>query len=545
MEVREHVLPSSNQFISDYIENNLHIQSYFHYSPFDYSSYQERLNELNTYEFPRKGLADYLLDFNKGYQADSKTIQNIERLLDPSSTVVIGGQQAGILTGPIYTINKIITIIQQAREMEEHLNKPVLPVFWIAGEDHDFSEINHLYAEAKGQIKKVPLSQKWPIKQSISDGFIDIEACADWIEEIFFHFGETAFTKDVLKQIKYCLNESETYIDFFARLVLLLFKDTGLILIDSGSKELRKLETPYFQSMITHNVAIDLALNRQQELKKANGGYPKMIETEPGTAHLFYHVKGERILLGHKVRDGVSYFEGKGKECSFSETELLHLTEETPEHFSNNVVTRPLMQELLFPTLSFVAGPGEVSYWAELKGAFEVMGRKMPPVFPRLMATIINRSVKREIEELGLSTEEVLQVGVSHKRQSFLDELKDHSIANEIQKMKEALRTHYTFLEQSSLKIHDSMSQIVSKNELIIHGQLDFLEKEFYKQTKRKNEIILQKYNQIQNLLKPNDQPQERMLNIFYFVNLHGLDFVNQMLEQTSSSEFTHKVIYI
>jgi bacillithiol biosynthesis cysteine-adding enzyme BshC len=526
------------------MESILHIPTYFHYSPFDLNSYHERLNEISSYDFPREALHKHLLAYNEAYEAGHKTIHNIERLLDPSSTVVIGGQQAGILTGPIYTINKIITIIQQAREMEERLSRPVLPVFWIAGEDHDFDEVNHIYVEAKGQVKKVSLSQKWPKKQSVSDGFLDKKACNDWVEEVFFHFGETSFTNGVMEKVKSCLEQSKTYVDFFARLVLLLFKDTGLVLIDSGSKELREIETSFFEKIITRNTELDLALKQQQRIKK-NEGYTNLIETESNAAHLFYHDNGERILLERMIKEGSLFFEGKGKECFFSERELLRLVRESPGCFSNNVVTRPLMQEFLFPTLSFVAGPGEISYWAELKEVFEVFQRKMPPVYPRLMSTIISRSIEREIQELGLRTSEVLQFGVSKNMTSFLEGLKDCFIEDEIQKMKAELRVHYELLEDSALKIHDSLVQIVKKNESIIHGQLEYLEKEFYKQNERNNEIVIRKYIQIQNLVKPNDHPQERMLNVFYFINQHGFDIVNKMLEQTSSSEFTHKVIYI
>lgn len=544
MEIREHNVPAANKFISDYLDKSLPLPSFFHYSPFEISSFIERAKELEQYSFPRTEVMNYLLNYNSSLGADEVTLQNIKRLENPSSLVVVGGQQAGILTGPVYTVNKIITIIQQARQLEEQLNRPVLPVFWIAGEDHDFGEVNHIFAENNESLKKVPLPQKWRTKKSLSDGEMDKAACIEWVEEVFFYFGETHFTKDIIQMVKTCLHKSSTYVDFFARLIFLLFKESGLILMDSASKELRMIETPYFETIVKNNVNIDNALHKQQQKKHAEG-FANLIETDEKTAHLFYHINGDRVLLEYKLENGLIFFEGKGRECRFSETELLDMIKYEPYSFSNNVVTRPLMQELLLPTLSFIAGPGEISYWAELKGVFEVVDRKMPPVFPRLMSTIITRPVQREIEELNLLTDVILSKGVSHKKSEFLNNIKDDHVKIEIALMKDSLREHYEKLESSAFTIHDSLLQIVRKNETIIHHQLDFLELEFNKQAERKHSVTLRKFDRIQNLVKPNNHPQERMLNIFYFINLYGFDLMKHMLEGTSSSEFTHKVIYI
>ncbi len=544
MEVREHKIPLSNPLLADYLNKSVSNSSLFHYDPYEKESFVKRMNELSKYDFNREALVPYLEIFNQRYDADEKTLNNIKRLGQPDSLVVIGGQQAGILTGPIYTINKIITIIQQARLLEKQFERPVVPVFWIAGEDHDFAEINHTFINKNGQTRKLSVSQKWPNKHSISDVEIDKEACFIWMEKLFGHFGETVNTKEILRELKQSLDLSKTYVDFFARIIFSLFKDSGLILIDSGDKQLRKIEVPYFEKQIKQNIEIDKALNRQQE-KLASATYPKIIDTELETAHLFYHLNGERILLHRKLQDGVLFFEGKQSECSFTEFELLDLLHTTPENFSNNVVTRPLMQEFLFPVLSFIAGPGEVAYWAELKQIFEVFDRKMPIVYPRLVTTIVEGCVMREIENMNFSMEEIIHNGLGSKKQEYLDLLKDKSISQEIQAMKQGLHNHYKTLQKAAREVHDSLSQIVLKNEGILSQQLDYLEQEFEKQNQKKDEINLQRFDRIQNLIKPNDQPQERMLNIFYFINLYGTSIVPKIVEETSSSEYTHKVIHI
>ncbi|WP_246940210.1 bacillithiol biosynthesis cysteine-adding enzyme BshC [Bacillus pinisoli] len=544
MEIHEHVLPITNKLMEDYLGNGLHRSSDFHYSPYDYESYSERITELKKYTFPRIRLVEHLTIFNQRYQADKNTIENIKKLEDPNTLVVVGGQQAGILTGPLYTINKIVTIIQQAKLIEERHQTPVIPVFWIAGEDHDFPEINHTYTEVNGKMKKHSVQQKWPNKHSVSDVQLDHQACQEWINELFSFYGETSYTNEILEEINKCLQDSNTYVDFFAKLIFLLFKETGLVLVDSGNEQLRELEIPVFETILRENAAIDSALKKQQQTLK-DRNISLMIDSEENSAHIFYHLHGERVLLERMVEEGNVFYRGKNNECRFSEKELLALLHEHPNRFSNNVVTRPIMQEYLFPTIMFVAGPGEIAYWAELKQVFEGLDRKMPPVFPRLMTTVILRSVLRDINEMDMSIPSVLLQGVSKEKQEFLEQIKDSKITNEIQLMKVSLKNHYETLSYSATAIHDSLTQMVSKNEALIHKQLDFLETEFYKHAQRKNEVILQRFDRIQHLVRPENHPQERMINIFYFINLFGFSIISQILNETSSSEYSHKVLYM
>ena len=159
---------------------------------------------------------------------------SLEKLKKENSAVIIGGQQAGILTGPLYSIHKVISIIALARQKEKELNIPVVPIFWIAGEDHDFQEVNHIYLEKNGEIQKVIYPEKVREKRMVSDVGLDREICMEWVEEIVENFGETDHTNELLSFMREAVQESETFVDFFAQIVMGLFKDEGLLVIDSG-----------------------------------------------------------------------------------------------------------------------------------------------------------------------------------------------------------------------------------------------------------------------------------------------------------------------
>src|SRR5699024_12707310 len=118
---------------------------------------------------------------NETWGAPDATIAQIERLRDERSVVVIGGQQAGLLTGPLYTIHKIVSIIKYAKEQEAKLNIPVIPVFWIAGEDHDYADINHVYTTENGNLTKQKIAQQAWKHITISNLSLNYSLHKKWI----------------------------------------------------------------------------------------------------------------------------------------------------------------------------------------------------------------------------------------------------------------------------------------------------------------------------------------------------------------------------
>src|SRR5690606_33182793 len=272
--------------------------------------------------------------------------------------------------GPLYTIHKIISIIKLAKEQEERLNVPVIPVFWIAGEDHDFAEINHLYVSLKNGIRKKAVPQYHNRKTMVSSIEIEQDGLKEWIEEIFETYGETNYTNGLIDRLNGYVENSTTYVDFFVQMINDFFGESGLVLVDSGSKEFRSIQSDYLRKMVEKNKEIHDSLLLQQEVLSSHH-YPRTIEIKEASANLFYTQNDERILLEYNVEHDV--FSGKNNVCILCGDELLEIAEKQPERLCNNVVTRPIMQQFVFPTLAFISGPGEVSYWAELKKVFSEM----------------------------------------------------------------------------------------------------------------------------------------------------------------------------
>lgn len=544
MEMLNLSLPATNRFASDYLAQTEEIKGFFHYEYKNNASYFQRINELMTRDFPRRQLAVHIKEFMAPYPSSVQVEQSLEKLTQDNSFVVIGGQQAGILTGPFYTIHKVISIIALARQKEKDLGIPVVPVFWIAGEDHDLMEVNHIYAEVNESVQKFTYHEKVNGKMMVSDIGIDKEKCLAWVVQIIEALGETEHTKSILSFMEKAISCSNTMVDFFAYMIMELFKEYGLLIIDSGDKQLRTLEKSYLRSQLLCYKDITAAVF-QQQAKLHEAGFSRTLDIQENAVNLFYYDEksSSRILLEYQSETGL--FIGKKSEVQFTLAELVQLVEENPERISNNVVTRPLMQEWLFPTLAFIAGPGEIAYWSELKQAFEHFGIKMPPIVPRLNITLLESSVERSLQELGFSLETVLRQGVSAEKADFLNRKKDSELTDIFDELKRVINGKYELILRKAEEIETGLQPLVQKNQTLIENQLRFMEDRIERAIEQKHSVTLRKMDRIENALRPSGAPQERVLNPIVFMNKYGIDLIKRLVPLDYQFDGRHKVIKI
>ncbi|WP_018780897.1 bacillithiol biosynthesis cysteine-adding enzyme BshC [Bacillus sp. 95MFCvi2.1] len=536
MEIKEISVPLQG-VVADYMKGRKEVQAFFDY-PLTEDGFGRRLYDLRDKKFFRQDLVAHLLEYNTNLHAGDHTLRNIEALADENTYVVVGGQQAGLLTGPLYTVHKIISILQLAKEKEASLGVRVVPVFWIAGEDHDIDEINHVFVTKNKKIKKTIFHDRHPKKASASESDLSIADCRKWIEEIFKTYPETNFTKDVLQFVEDALQNSRTYVDFFAHLIMKLFVDSGLILVDSHHPALRKLEVSFFKQILSRYKEVQMSLQEQQQLVKEQG-YKPIIETKSNAVHIFMQIDEERVLLEEEN----GKFVGKDGIYSFSYEELIAEMEKSPERFSNNVVTRPLMQEYIFPTLAFIGGPGEIAYWSELQQVFHVFGFQMPPVVPRLTISYMERDIITDLHDLQLQESDPFVNDIDMLRDEWLSNQIEEPIDNQFIEATEKMMDVHTSLQQFVKKIDPGLQQFAEKNEWKIKEQIELLERMLKRNVEKKHEVELNKFRRLQYALRPLGAPQERVWNICYYLNRFGLDFVERVMKRSYSWNGNHHII--
>ncbi|MEO2074943.1 MAG: bacillithiol biosynthesis cysteine-adding enzyme BshC [Bacillus sp. (in: firmicutes)] len=544
MEILNLSLPATNRFASNYLEQSADIQPFFHYRYNDVEDDKKRMDELSSRIFPRKEVAAHIESFMERFPTSEAVKKSIEKLRQDESVVVIGGQQAGILTGPLYSIHKVISIIKLAEQKERQLGVPVVPVFWIAGEDHDFQEVNHVFVPVNQKIDKWTYPEKVLQKKMVSDIDLNKNACLSWVRNIIENFGETEHSNSLLQFAEDRVTKSQNFVDFFANIIMELFKDYGLLIVDSGNKDFRLIQKEFLAKQLDNHETITFSVLEQQK-QIGNKGYPITIDISDQAANLFFYdqKQNERILLEYNRES--NRFVGKSGAASFSKEELMELVSKKPEQLSNNVVTRPLMQEWLFPTIAFIAGPGEISYWAELKLAFEHFHIKMPPIVPRLNITFLDRSVETDIFDLKLNITDVITRGTGQEKESFLSTIKDMELEEMFSKAKLDLIEQYKLIEAKTVELDRGLLPILKKNEAYLLKEINFMQSKLEDSVKFRHKVILNKYARVDLALRPDGFPQERVWNIFYYLNEYGLTFIKDIMVEAFEFDGRHKVIKI
>ncbi len=297
MKLEQVTLPVNNKLLSEYWSGSETLHNFFEYQLRD-ESYIKRAEYLKSKNYNTKQLSNIIRSFMEPYGLTEKINEHLSYLAD-GSPVIVGGQQAGILTGPLYSVHKAISVILLAKKQTEKLGIKVLPLFWIAGEDHDLEEINHTYTILDAEPKKRVYSERKNRKTMASTTEINKVELKKTIDEIFKDFGETAHTQNLYQFVVSSINESKTFTDFFVRCMHSFFKDEGLLMIDAAYTPFRQFEADFFNRIIENNEKIaEVVVNKERLLSDVGFGTP--IEANIENANLFFVKDGERFLLERK-----------------------------------------------------------------------------------------------------------------------------------------------------------------------------------------------------------------------------------------------------
>lgn len=535
MQLEQIRVPLNNKILEHYYEENEHMTPFFPYALND-DAFAARHRYLQTQ--PRTaGLAEAIAAYMAPFGMTEAVQRNIDALAN-GAVAVVGGQQAGVFTGPLYSVYKAITVLTVAQQQSDKLGVDVVPVFWIAGEDHDIDEINHTFTNVNNVVKKRGYSERSRRKTMASQTKLSNEAIQQLIDTVFFDYGETMYTKQLLAQVKEAANKSDTFTQFFTYVMHDLFKQYGLLMIDAASDEMRALQGEYFVRLIDRaaNVA-SVVTKTEQAFSEAGYGTP--IYATETNANLFYVQDGERFLL--TLTDGV--FVNAQANVRFTADELKEIARQMPQQLSNNVVTRPMMQEMVFPVLAFVGGPGELAYWATLGKGFEEMGLQMPIFVPRFMFTIVDAHLEKCAADVDMTIAQVISDNVTAAREAFTSSLQTEDALAPVVDMAQQLRAQYVQLQSMLKQQHIDVSNVIKKNMANHASQFDYLMTKIEEQVLQQHHVTLSRYDELASRIRPNGSYQERVYAPHYMMNLYGEDFVDRLLTLSYDVDDTHKVV--
>jgi bacillithiol biosynthesis cysteine-adding enzyme BshC len=477
----------------------------------DPESIRIQADRVRQTTYQRSTLAAVLKEQNKGFLAGSRTFSNIEKLSDPLSLVVIGGQQAGLFGGPLYTLHKALTVLAIADHISAFLNRPVVPMFWIASEDHDLAEVNHTYVtDSDGKLVEISLGgdsgSRVPVsKVRLGPGVADAIAAAAAI------MPDTDPASEAIAALAAAYSPETSYPHAFGTWMQHVLSDRGVVMLDQADDRLKRIALPLFSREITEKGVVSRAVLRHTARLTQNG-YTPQIELREGMLTLFFQDPSREAIV---VEDGGFTVKTTGRRLS--REELLETLEESPGKLSPNAALRPLFQDFLLPTAAVVLGPSELAYYCQLTEAYREMGIPMPVLFPRASLTLVEPKIEKLLDRHDLSLGEILK----HK-----DRIIDELVKREIPpSLFENLSRGKTEVEKiwrgliDEVGHFDSTLEPTAKNASGFSGKrFALLEKKIIRAARRKNETLRAQAEKLVSSLYPFQGLQERTLSSLPFL---------------------------
>jgi len=459
-------------------------------------------------------LGEVLEEQYEKLDAHEEVKKSIAALGENNTFTVTTGHQLNIFTGPLYFIYKLITTINLARHLQEQYpDFNVIPVYWMASEDHDFEEINHI--NLFGKTIKWETDQTGPVGSFHLDDFRKVLEQLPESAPVF----EKAYT------------HSATLSDAVRDYVNALFGEYGLVTIDADDHRLKSIFKPVIKDDLLNHRANDLAGKASEQLSKL--GYKSQVY--PRTINFFYMKEGIRERI---VKDG-DYFLVKNTALKFKTDEILKLVEETPEVFSPNVVLRPLYQEYILPNICYIGGPAEMAYWLQLKGIFDQYETHFPALLPRNFALIINKGLYKKVDKLDLDPEMLFRPFNDLKTWY----LKRHT-ENEIDISKEIdqISNHFECIKRKTVEVDKSLEGFVAAEASKTMKSLENITKRIQKSEEKNQEIAINQLKNIIEKLFPENSLQERTDNFLNFY-INNSNFISDLQQHFDPLDFCFNII--
>lgn len=527
----------------DYIHRFAQVAERFDLNPWNHSSWTERAEWLDQHSASRADrdqLAAALEAYYSKFGNSAAVLQNIERLRDDRALVVIGGQQAGLFTGPLYVIHKAITILQTAKQMAETLNRPVIPIFWIAGEDHDFDEVNHTYVlSPQSSVEKIKMDHPTGLRSSVSQIPVGQEQWTSVLEQLDRVLMNTEFKPRIMDKLRQITQNADTLVEHFSGILDWLFGEFGLVQVSSDDPGLRRLESPMLARIIKENRALYRAFSDGSE-QVAALGFHLQAEMAPDQANLFLIHEKERTALF--AADG-GFADRKGA-LFFTTEALLDMATSKPEYMSNNVLTRPLMQDYVFPVLSTILGPGEIAYWGQTREAFHLLDMSMPIILPRLEFTLLEGTLQKHLQKFQFTFEDVV-CRFEQKKEQWLNDQDTLRLEEHFAEVKEHFNALYQPVIDTIATINPGLKQLGETNTQKIMEQIHFLETRSIEAFRSKFESSVRQLERIQLSVLPMDKPQERVYNVLGYLNKYGNGWLRELILTPLEADGLHHIVYL
>lgn len=510
---------------SMYILSPQKLKSFYKWEA-ELSNFEEVIKAKSNHKIDREILVEVLSAQYKSFTNNDAQLKLIEQLKEDNTFTVTTAHQPSLLTGPLYYIFKIASVLNLAKQLRKlHPGQNFVPCFVTGGEDHDFEEIDHF------QIFGNTLKWEGHSWKGGSVGQIDLSGLQSVIEELTEKLGINSFgTEWIKKEVVPILSKAKNYSEFARMLTHSLFGDQGLLVLSMDDARLKSKFLPVIKKEIFERPSEAIITQTQQELS----GLGWKPQAHARNINFFYRTKNSRSRI---VFEENKYQTVEGNN-SWTKEELEKELEENPASFSPNVIMRPLFQESILPNLAYIGGGGEIAYWLERKSQFQYFGIPFPMLIRRNSALIVSHSLEKKLAKVNLDFNQLF-AHPDDMVKSYLSSLGEDAYSLNDQKsgLGELMSSAIEKAKSADATLENFAKAEINK----MQKSIETIEKKISKAIKKKEEVELNRLASIQSKLFPENGLQERKENIFQFINDYGIELLPRLIESLDpmKKEFT------
>lgn len=528
--------PWIRRLATDYAFAYTRVAPFFAGNPTEPAAWADAIARSQAYHRQHAALARVIAGQQEARHAPEESRAAAARLADPQAVVVITGQQAGLFGGPLFTLLKALTTMKLAADVSRDHGVTVVPVFWIDAEDHDWPEVRSctvLDADLEPrsiELGELPGAGELPIARLTLTSAID-----QAIDALAAALPETDFRAALLDQIREAYQPGVGMAAAFGRWIESVLGPFGLVVYDSSDPAAKPLVSELFaREIASPGTTAQLAADAGQRLVDA--GYHSQVPSA-GAISLFYLNAGREAMRA--TGDLVTIGE--------RETTLAALVDEAsraPEHFSPNVLLRPLVQDRVFPTICYVAGPNELAYLGQLKGVYRHFGVPMPLMYQRATATLVDSATLRFLTKYDLPLE-ALQPQDEAALNQLLESQLPPTVEQALTGVASVLDERMDVVALAVPQIDPTLEGTVRSTLTRMQHDLHTLHNKVIQAAKRRDETLRRQFQRAQALAFPDGHPQEREIGFIWFLNRYGPAVVDRLLDDLPLPMGQHSVLSI
>ena len=529
--------PWIRRLAADYMYDFRAVAPFFSGDPSQRAAWAEAITRTQAHERRREEIAVVIAAQQERRDAPPRARENGALLADKKTVAVLTGQQAGLFGGPLFTLLKALTALKLAEQVARDHGVPAVAIFWIDAEDHDWEEVRSCTVfDADLTPRSVSLPSR-PTAESAPVATVRLDdsalAALDELERLL---PSTEFRAALIAGLRRAYTPGSGMAEAFGCWLEQVLGDRGLVVYDSSDAASKPLVSSIFErELSTPGQTVKLASLAGSDLTAR--GYHAQVHAHDDSLALFHLAGGRRAI---RQQDG-SFIVG---DQQFPAATLVEQAKAAPTGFSPNVLLRPVVQDTIFPTVCYVAGPNELAYLGQLRGVYEHFGVPMPLMYPRATATILDSAAVRFLTKYKLPLE-----ALQPQDEAALNELLRTQIPEVVEDS----------FNEASRAIEAEMSRLIAAMPALdptlegaarstlgrMQHDLQTLHGKMIQAAKRRDETLRRQFMHARALAFPNGHAQERTIGFISFLNEYGPAFVERLDDELPLDLGNHWIVTI